>query len=363
MAFLKPTWEQKILDTLEGVPQDADYHAEGTVDVHTRMVAQAMVKSEGFSDIHDNDQTMLYWTTLLHDMAKPFCLQYEDGHIRNHGHAKRGSIMARNFLYQEGVHPVLRERICGLIRWHMAPGHALDEPNEVALWKMLRANLAVPLSYLIRHAKADMAGRISKAPTDNSALQIEAFEERVDGLGCRDVGFPWGNPTSRVEFFLSRGTRDPRYIAHEHPKCEMTMMSGLPGSGKDTWIKKNLPDIPMVSLDELRKQLGCPHGTNQSPVIGAAREQAKVYLRKHQSFVYNATNLTPEYRGAWLSLAFNYGARVRIINMDVPFQEILRRNKEREANVPESDILRMMEKWEPPDQAEAHEVWLVESSL
>lgn len=27
------------------------------------------------------------------------------------------------------------------------------------------------------------------------------------------------------------------------------MMSGLPGSGKDTWIQENLPDWGVISLD------------------------------------------------------------------------------------------------------------------
>ena len=33
-------------------------------------------------------------------------------------------------------------------------------------------------------------------------------------------------------------------------------MSGLPGAGKDTWVRTNLPDWPAVSLDAVRVRPG-----------------------------------------------------------------------------------------------------------
>ena len=32
-------------------------------------------------------------------------------------------------------------------------------------------------------------------------------------------------------------------------------MSGMPGVGKDTWIRRHLPGWPVVSLDDLRQRL------------------------------------------------------------------------------------------------------------
>ena len=31
------------------------------------------------------------------------------------------------------------------------------------------------------------------------------------------------------------------------------MMSGLPGAGKDFWVAENLRDLPVISLDALRR--------------------------------------------------------------------------------------------------------------
>src|SRR4051812_37011297 len=45
------------------------------------------------------------------------------------------------------------------------------------------------------------------------------------------------------------GVRDPNYLAHDDCRCEVVLMSGLPGAGKDHWIRVHLPDWSVVSLD------------------------------------------------------------------------------------------------------------------
>ena len=44
---------------------------------------------------------------------------------------------------------------------------------------------------------------------------------------------------------------DPDYAAFDDTVCEVVMMSGLPGAGKDFWVAENLADCPVVSLDAL----------------------------------------------------------------------------------------------------------------
>ena len=50
------------------------------------------------------------------------------------------------------------------------------------------------------------------------------------------------------------------------------MMRGLPGSGKDTWIRQHLSDIPMVSLDEIRRERKILPTANQGLVANIAKE-------------------------------------------------------------------------------------------
>ena len=93
-------------------------------------------------------------------------------------------------------------------------------------------------------------------------------------------------------------------------------MSGLPGVGKDTWIQRNAPDLPMISLDEIRKELKYSPTHNQGKVANLARERAKELLRQHQHFVWNATNITAQMRESLVALFETYHARVRIVYLE-----------------------------------------------
>ena len=71
-----------------------------------------------------------------------------------------------------------------------------------------------------------------------------------------------------------------------------TVLSGLPGAGKDTWIAANRADHPVVSLDALRAELGVDPAGDQRAVVDAAYQRAREHLRARRSFVWNATNIS-----------------------------------------------------------------------
>ena len=71
-----------------------------------------------------------------------------------------------------------------------------------------------------------------------------------------------------------------------------------------------------------------------------------VYLGKSGGiFVRGITQLFADYR-----------ARIRISYLEVPWQQLLRQNKQREHSVPEAVIRRLLGKLEIPFYDEAHEV-------
>ena len=136
-------------------------------------------------------------------------------------------------------------------------------------------------------------------------------------------------------------------------------MSGLPGTGKDTWIKNNLPDLPVISLDNIRRGNKIPPTAEQGMVANLAREQAKEYLRKHQPFVWNATNITTQMRESLVNLFETYHAHVRIVYLETDWQTLLGRNHSREDIVPQPVIESMLGKMVLPEAYEASKVeWL-----
>ena len=139
-------------------------------------------------------------------------------------------------------------------------------------------------------------------------------------------------------------------------------MSGLPGAGKDSWIQEHLPDWPVISLDAIRKILKVSPEDDQAVVIDQAKAAAKEYMRARKSFVWNATNTTRQMRSSLIRLFTNYQARIRIVYLEVSWEELLRRNFSRSARLPEAVILKLSDRLDVPDITEAHIVeWVVET--
>jgi predicted kinase len=134
----------------------------------------------------------------------------------------------------------------------------------------------------------------------------------------------------------------------------VVLMCGLPGSGKDTWVATHRPGVAVVSLDDLREALDVDPADNQGAVVTAAKEKARALLRARTPFVWNATNVTRQRRAELVSLFADYGARVRLVYVEAPWETLRRQNRERSRRVPEAVIAGMIDRWEVPVASEAH---------
>ncbi len=149
------------------------------------------------------------------------------------------------------------------------------------------------------------------------------------------------------------------YPLYEDTWGPVILLSGLPGTGKDTWIAGHCPELPMISLDAIREELSVLPTDDQGKVIEIARERAREYLRRKQSFVWNATHVSPMARSKPLALFRDYGAAVQTVYLETDWQEQLRRNRSRKAAVPEKVICDMLAQLSPPEMKESHTVrWL-----
>jgi predicted kinase len=153
---------------------------------------------------------------------------------------------------------------------------------------------------------------------------------------------------------------DPYYVAYDDSRCEVTMLSGLPGSGKDTWIAQHSSSMPVVSLDAIRETLGAAPRGNQGAVIQAGREEARALLRETGTSPGNAANLSRDVRRQLVDLFTDYGARVRIVYVEIGPDRLFQQNRNRQAALTEEALGRLMERWEVPDPTEAGSVeWWV----
>ena len=150
--------------------------------------------------------------------------------------------------------------------------------------------------------------------------------------------------------YFEKENKSPDFVPYEKDMFEVIMLCALPGSGKDTYISKNLKDIPMVSLDNFRRanKISPTNKKGSGQVIQMAKAQAKVHLRKRECFVWNATNIYRNLRWQLISLFQSYGAKVRIIYLEVPYHQLIQQNQNREYPVPMKVLERMILKLEVP---------------
>lgn len=347
---------------LRDVPQNPVYHAEGDVWIHTGMVARALLALPALNDgsLTPRDKQVLWASALLHDVAKPATTVFDaDGVASSPGHAKRGEGMARVILEQEGVASYAdREAVCKLVRHHGLPLWFLDKPDTPRA--LVRASQDVSLRHVALLADADVRGRIC-ADQGNLLDTVALFAETTQELNCWDCPRPFASDHARFEYFRKPdATLD--YAAYDDRQFTVTLMCGLPGSGKDTWIAANAADLPVISLDSLRRQMKFAPGEGSAQVAAQGREQARAYLRQHQPFVWNATNLSRLVRQPLIDLCAGYGASVRIVVCHAPIAVALSRNAKREQNaqVPTPVIWNMLDRFEPPSLAECHELTVAE---
>ena len=203
-------------------------------------------------------------------------------------------------------------------------------------------------------AEADARGRIAD-DTAEELVKIELAGMMAADAGCSDAPYCFADSFTRHAYLSGRNVL-PDQPLYDDTWGEVIMLSGLPGTGKDTWIRETHPDTPVVSLDEIRAELRISPTERQGKVIQTAQERARGFLRSKQPFVWNATNLTRETRGKLTGLFERYGVRVRIVYLETDWEERIERNISRENAVPESVVDQMLGRTVLPALDEAQTV-------
>ena len=211
---------------------------------------------------------------------------------------------------------------------------------------MLFAAELVCLHWLFLLALADHRGRISHTNEDFQD-RISYFAECAEEYGCLYGPYPFADACSRTAYFYKKDGW-PGAKIYDSSRSSVTVLCGLPLSGKDTYIATHLAKLPVVSLDDIREEMGVAAGSCSAQAAAIGRERAKAFLRQGQPFVWNATNLRQELRLRLLQMCMDYGASVRLLYLEEPWQELLRRNDIRSRSLPRASLQRMADTMELP---------------
>jgi len=336
--------------------QDALWHAEGDVWTHAKMVWGELERLPDWPALDRAAQLKLLFTALLHDSGKPATtmIDPETGRTRSPKHSAVGAEITRGVLRELGCDLVTREQITALVRFHGRPPFLLEKPSpehEVIYLSWLVNNR---LLYLF--ALADTRGRQAKEMSRPEEI-LHLWKLTAEEHSCFQTPYAFANDHARFLFYRE-DLSSLHYTPHEEYRCKVTMMSGLPGAGKDTWLARQRPTMPVVALDAIREDLDINATDNQGEVIQAAREQCREHLRAGRDFAFNATNITRQIRQRWIELFADYGAYIEIVYLEPPVGTILAQNRQRVKSVPEKVMLRLLERLEPPTVTECHSLIL-----
>jgi len=305
----------------------------------------------------------MFAVAMFHDIEKRSTTEeeeiFENGVERTavtaRSHAKKGEKTTRVILYKDIQTPFdIREHICRLVRHHGLPIWAIEKfhPEKEAIGVSLLLNTKM----LALFAKADILGRISH-DSEDMLMRVELFEELCKDAECFGVAREFKSKLGR-RYFFQREEAHPDYEPFDEKDFTVYVMCAVPGSGKDTYIKNNLSDIPMVSIDALRRERKVKRGDTRAEghVYQDIKEMCKVHMRVRQDFVFNATNITKDMRGKAIKEFEDYGAKVEVIYIEVPYKVLLSQNHNRDHKVPEDAVNSMIGALDIPDLTECYNV-------
>ena len=143
------------------VPQDPEWHPEGDVFVHTRLVIDRA--HELIEDLPYAKQVTVMLAALSHDFGKPATTEFVDGRTRSRGHEEAGVEPTVSFLDRLNLHTLdgydVRAQVVALVRDHLKPGEYYKKRDEVGDGAFRRLARKCELDLLYRVAKADSLGR------------------------------------------------------------------------------------------------------------------------------------------------------------------------------------------------------------
>jgi tRNA nucleotidyltransferase (CCA-adding enzyme) len=149
------------IQSLIGVPQDREWHPEGDVFVHTKLVVDRA--RELIDELSYPRQVTVMLAALAHDFGKPATTEFIDGRLRSRGHEDAGVSPTESFLDRINVHTLdgynVRAQVIALVRHHLKPGEFYKKRDEVGEGAFRRLARRCEPDLLYRVAKADSLGR------------------------------------------------------------------------------------------------------------------------------------------------------------------------------------------------------------
>ena len=366
----EPNWD--FIETipefkkLASTKQSSVWHKEGDALTHTKLVTQVMLDNMQEMKVDPTSEyyVMMMAAAICHDLGKGCTTKWDaekkDWACKRHGFASARII--RTLFYHEDID--LREKVCYMARHHMTLHHIFDKPERTtkALIR-LSCGLVTVQDMNILNWCDSMGSQTDEQTDEQVAERFTKIAKLCKQMKCYTERYPdFKNDWHMMEFFRNQDYKLPTDVEvpeqSNHPRLNIIVMVGVPGSGKDYYFEHECASLgmKMLSRDVIRTEIGLtgdkPQGTKaqEEEVTKIFNERMLEYCKNAQSFVINNTNVRKEYRSVYLDMCLPYYPRIIYVYCESPDLSV---NKERRHRMmPDKVIDRMWNDMEFPEPIE-----------
>ena len=347
---------------LKTLHQSPKWHSESEfVSGHVERVANEC-KSwiECKHNLDEEFAVILMMSALFHDSGKATttCFKESDNMWHHYGHEVESEKITRRILWDLGYR--LREKICGIVRWHMEPFNIIRSKDPVSKIIDLQ-NKVYSLRSLYYVKKFDMRGSRSADPelTKFDSILLDSFADICMSLNC----FHSKNNIDEIK-------KKIHDLTNKKPKITVEMYIGLPGAGKDTAIAASMSDgkdRAIICRDDIRVELGfCEEGEKYLGTNDEENKVTEVFNRKLKDaaesgkvIVRNNMNNRKKYRDAYKQMLKDYNVCWKYIYVEA--SELNKNIERRKGQIHELAFRKMVETFEFPTSDEYDELLIINS--
>ena len=347
---------------LKTLHQSPKWHSESEfVSGHVERVANEC-KSwiECKHNLDEEFAVILMMSALFHDIGKATTtfLKESDNMWHHYGHEVESEKITRRILWDLGYR--LREKICGIVRWHMEPFNIIRSKDPVSKIIDLQ-NKVYSLRSLYYMKKFDMRGSMSADPelTKFDSILLDSFADICMSLNC----FHSKNNIDEIKKKIND-------LTNKKPKLTVEMYIGLPGAGKDTAIAASMSDgkdRAIICRDDIRVELGfCEEGEKYLGTNDEENKVTEVFNRKLKDaaesgkvIVLNNMNNRRKYRDAYKQMLKDYNVCWKYIYVEA--SELNKNIERRKGQIHELAFRKMVETFEFPTSDEYDELLIINS--
>ena len=341
------------IKALIGCKQNSQWHQEGDAYNHTVNVVNEMQKIVDNNDIKTKHVRMLLLAAaLFHDIGKPLTTYFDenDGEYHSKNHGLEGARLTRILFFDE-PDVYFRESLIYMVRNHMDLHYIFGKSDKYKK-KLIKLSFGmVPLTYMLWLNMADTYGSMSICESpEKRDVRFKIINELMDELHIRWTNYmEYENRLTPYKELNNLVDLDIKDVNQDKESFNVYIMCGLPGSGKSTYIKENFPNLPIISRDVFRYELGFTSSPDEK-IIAKPDEEKRItrlmneriieYCKAGKDFVIDNMNLRYTYRQAILNIALQYNAYITVIYIEAPNIETC--IKRRAGQIPANEYKRLL---------------------